>query len=87
MKATDFNYPDSPQSDLFQMLKEEQRNYLQPILRILKKHYQEELCIALLDYLETGIPEPPYTHEVAILFHFVIERAEIRPLDSNPIYF
>lgn len=25
MKATDFNYPDSPQADLFQMLKEEQR--------------------------------------------------------------
>ncbi len=87
MKATDFNYPDSPQSDLFQMLKEEQRNYLQPILRILKKHYQEELCIALLDYLVTGIPEPPYTHEIAILFHFVIERAKINPLVSQPFTF
>ena len=79
-----FSYPPSVQSDLFYLLKEEQRAYLQPILRVMKKAYQVELCVALLDFLQTGIPDPPYTHEVAVLFHFVIERAELHPLVSNP---
>ena len=47
-------YPPSIQSDLFAYLKEEQQVFIRPVLRMLKKRAQEELCCMLLDYLETG---------------------------------
>jgi len=86
METSNFTFPDSPQAQLFSLLKEEQREFLKPILRVVKHGYQSMLCTALLDYLQTGIPDPPYNHQMGILFHLIIERAEIRPL-SNPIIF
>ena len=47
-------YPPSIQSDLFAYLKEEQQVFIRPVLRMLKKRAQEELCCMLLDYMETG---------------------------------
>lgn len=47
-------FPKSVQSDLFNYLKSEQQDFVRPILRVLKKRAQEELCYSLLDYLESG---------------------------------
>ena len=49
-----FVYPPSIQGDLFNYLKPEQQEYIKPILRVMKKPAQEELCTSLLDYMETG---------------------------------
>lgn len=49
-----FQFPPSIQSDLFNYLKPEQQEYIKPILRVMKKPAQEELCTLLLDYMETG---------------------------------
>lgn len=53
------NYPWSFQMDLFEYLTPEQQMAVRPILRVLKKPAQVELCCALLDYLEQGIILPP----------------------------
>lgn len=52
-------YPWSFQMDLFEYLTPEQQMAVRPILRVLKKPAQVELCCALLDYLEQGIILPP----------------------------
>lgn len=44
----------SIQSALFNYLKPEQQEFIRPILRVLKKTAQEDLCTSLLDYMETG---------------------------------
>lgn len=49
-----FEWPQSIQMDLFNYLKPEQQEYIKPILRVLKKPAQEELCCTLLDYMESG---------------------------------
>lgn len=49
-----FEWPHSIQSDLFNYLKPEQQEFVKPILRVMKKPAQEELCTLLLDYMETG---------------------------------
>ena len=55
---------------------------MKPILRILKKPAQEELCVALIDYLETGIPEPPVTFNLGVIFMYIIHGCE--PKGSDP---
>ena len=75
-------FPPSPQSDLFNYLRPEQQEFLKPILRVLKKPAQEELCVALIDYLETGIPEPPVTFNLGVIFMYIIHGCE--PKGSNP---
>ena len=47
------------QSTLFDYLNEEQREKIRPILRVLKKPAQVDLCVSLLDYLEAGLVDPP----------------------------
>lgn len=49
-----FTFPHSIQVDLFNYLKPEQQEFIKPILRVMKKTAQEELCTSLLDYMETG---------------------------------
>lgn len=49
-------------------LKPEQEAFLRPILRILKKQYQVELCVALMDYMETGIADIPQNTTLGALF-------------------
>lgn len=51
---TNFQFPPSVQSDLFNYLKPEQQEFIKPILRVMKKPAQKELCTSLLDYMETG---------------------------------
>lgn len=68
---SDFKFPPSVQSDLFNYLKPEQQEFVRPVLRILKKGAQEELCIALLDYLETGNPEPPASVQLGAFFMYL----------------
>ena len=66
-KTTDkgaFQFPPSIQSDLFNYLKPAQQEYIKPILRVMKKPAQEELCISLLDYLENG--EVSITHNAVV---------------------
>ena len=75
-----FTFPPSIQSDLFNYLKPEQQEKLKPILRIIKRPYQEELCEALLDYLEGNgiqqIDEPVLDK----LQKRIIEECKLRPL-------
>ena len=47
-----FTFPPSVQSDLFNYLKPAQRKAIRPFLQIIKRPFQEELCISLMDYLE-----------------------------------
>jgi len=75
-------FPPSVQSDLFNYLKPVQQEFLKPILRLLKPRAQEELCVALIDYLETGIPEPPVTFNLGIIFMYIIHNDE--PKGSDP---
>ena len=77
-----FHFPPSVQSDLFNYLRPEQQEFLKPILRVLKKPAQEELCVALIDYLETGIPEPPVTFNLGVIFMYIIHGCE--PKGSDP---
>ena len=53
-KKDNFVYPQSVQSDLFGYLKPAQQEFVRPLLRVLKKPAQVELCCMLLDYMETG---------------------------------
>lgn len=53
-KKDNFVYPQSVQSDLFGYLKPAQQEFIRPLLRVLKKPAQVELCCMLLDYMETG---------------------------------
>ena len=79
---SEHQFPPSVQSELFAYLKPEQQEFLKPILRVLKKPAQEELCVALIDYLETGIPEPPVTFNLGVIFMYIIHGCE--PKGSDP---
>ena len=59
------------QSTLFDYLGKEQRKKIRPILRVLKKPAQEELAVALLDYLETGACDRPINFLLASVFAFL----------------
>ena len=68
-------FPKSVQSDLFNYLKPEQQDFVRPILRVLKKRAQEELCYSLLDYLESGDIIPPANFTLgALLLHHTCRR-------------
>ena len=75
-----FTFPPSAQSDLFNYLKPEQQATLKPILRIVKRPYQEELCEALLDYLEGNGNQPIGNPVLDKLQKRIIEVCELRPL-------
>ena len=75
-------WPNSPQADLWNYLKPEQKRVVRPILRRLKPPAQADLCVALLDYMETG--EQPQIDDVLIggLFGYLTSNY-IRPLVIN----
>ncbi len=76
-----FQFPPSIQGDLFNYLKPEQKEIIKPILRILKKPAQEELCCSLLDFMETGVVLPPADITLAAIFIYLTsDSAIIRPL-------
>ena len=79
---TDFVFPQSIQSDLFDYLKPEQQEILKPILRIIKRPYQEILCISLLDYLEGLGNQPIGIATLDCLMESIIEVCELHPLSA-----
>ena len=70
-KTTTFEWPQSIQMDLFNYLRPEQQEFIKPILRVLKKPAQEELCCSLLDYMESGEILPPEDFILGALFFYV----------------
>ena len=79
---TDFVFPPSIQGDLFNYLKPQQRDLLLPILRIIKRPYQEILCISLLDYLEGLGNQPIGIATLDCLMESIIEVCELHPLNA-----
>lgn len=79
---SDFVFPPSVQSDLFNYLKPEQQEILKPILRIIKRPYQEILCISLLDYLEGFGNQPIGIATLDCLMESIIEVCELHPLNA-----
>ena len=66
-----FSFPPSVQSDLFNYLKPEQQEFVKPILRVLKKPAQAELCCSLLDYLESVEVIAPQDFTLGALFFYI----------------
>ena len=63
------NYPPYVCDDLIKnYLRPEQEAFIRPILRVLKKPYQVELCTCIMDYMETGIPDIPENMTLGALF-------------------
>ena len=82
-KDATFTWSPSLQSDLFGYLKPQQREALRPYLRLIKRPYQEKLCVSLLDYLEGHGLEPltePILHRLQT---HIIEVCNIHPLTSR----
>lgn len=75
-------FPPSVQSDLFNYLKPEQQEFVKPILRVFKKSAQEELCSALLDYLETGEATHPADFTLGTMFMYLTRNG--MPEHDNP---
>ena len=83
MQEKTFSFPASVQSDLFAYLKPNQQEALKPYLRIVKRPYQEKLCISLLDYLEghglNNLTEPVLHH----LQSHIIEVCNLKPITTR----
>ena len=73
-------FPPSPQSDLFAYLKPEQQEMLRTILRLVKRPYQTELCMALLDYLEGFGIQPIANPMLHLMQYTIIEACHLVPL-------
>lgn len=82
-KKAPFSFPDSVQSDLFNYLKPHQKATLKPYLRLIKRPYQEKLCISLLDYLEGHELEPMEEPILRMLQNQIIDVCNLRPLTSR----
>ncbi len=70
-EAVDFRPFPTVQSQLFDYLRKEQQEYVRPVLRAFKKKMQVKLCVALLDYMETGKAEIPENVQVGAAFMFL----------------
>lgn len=77
---SDFVFPPSVQSELFAYLKPKQQNLLRPILRLIKRPYQVDLCMSLLDYLEGNGNLTTGNTLLDCLQQSIIEVCELRPL-------
>lgn len=82
-QPSSFEWAPSVQSDLFNYLKPHQQAALKPYLRLIKRPYQEKLCVSLLDYLEGHGLEPltePILHRLQT---HIIEVCNLHPLSLN----
>lgn len=70
-EAVDFRPFPTVQSQLFDYLRKEQQEFVRPVLRAFKKKMQVKLCVALLDYMETGKAEIPENVQVGAAFMFL----------------
>ena len=76
----EFKFPPSVQSDLFNYLSLAQQEILKPVLRIMKRPYQVQLCSSLLDYMEGNGLQHIDDPLLNILQHNIIEECEMHPL-------
>ena len=83
MEKTTFSFPTSVQVDLFNYLKPHQREAMKPYLRLIKRPYQEKLCISLLDYLEGNGLNPVSQPVLRSLQQQIIEECNLHPLTSG----
>ncbi len=83
MEKSSFTFPASVQSDLFNYLKPHQQAILKPYLRIVKRPYQEKLCISLVHFLEgdglNTLEEPV----LATLQEEIVQACNLHPLTSH----
>ena len=82
-KDATFTFPDSVQSDLFNYLKPAQRKAIRPFLQIIKRPWQEKICISLMDYLEGNGLNPISQPVLRFLQQQIIEECGIHPLTSS----
>lgn len=78
-----FTFAPSVQSDLFNYLKPHQRAALKPYLRLIKRDYQEKLCISLLDYLEGHGLDTFNEPVLCKLQEEIVEVCHLHPLTSR----
>ena len=78
-----WSYPPSVQVDLFNYLKPHQQAILKPYLRIVKRPYQEKLCISLLDYLEGHGLETFSEPILAMLQEEIVQACNLHPLTTR----
>ena len=83
MEKSTFTFAPSVQSDLFNYLKPQQRAALRPYLRLIKRPYQEKLCISLLDYLESNGLNSLSEPVLRMLQNQIIEDCGLHPLTSR----
>ena len=83
MEKETFTFPASVQSDLFNYLKPAQRKAIRPFLQIIKRPYQEKLCISLMDYLEGNGLNPISQPVLRFLQNQIIEECQLHPLTSR----
>ena len=83
MEKETFTFPASVQSDLFNYLKPAQRKAIRPFLQIIKRPYQEKLCISLMDYLEGNGLNPISQPILRFLQQQIIEECCLHPLTSS----
>lgn len=60
---------------LFDYLRPEQQEFIRPVLRAFKKKAQVQLCVALLDYMETGETLVPENIQVGAAFLYLTRYA------------
>ena len=82
-KDAKFTFAPSVQSDLFNYLKPAQRKAIRPFLQIIKRPYQEKLCISLMDYLEGNGLNPISQPVLRFLQNQIIEECGLHPLSLN----
>lgn len=73
----------SVQEDLFNYLKPEQQEFIKPVLKVLRRNAQKDLCYSLLEYLETGDILPPADITTGALFYYLTRAGGDLPDDSS----
>ena len=81
-KDATFTWSPSVQSDLFNYLKPAQRKAIRPFLQIIKRPWQEKICISLMDYLEGNGLNPISQPVLRFLQNQIIEECGIHPLTT-----
>lgn len=77
-------YPTSAQAALFNYLKPEQQEFVRPLLRVLKKPAQVQLCYMLLDYMETGEVEMGMDVVVGGMFTYITRFGMCEAAKADP---
>ena len=76
----DFIFPPSAQSDLFSLLNHDQQQAVRPILRLVKRPYQTQLCTSLIDYLEGNGQQELHEPVLNLMQQSIIEACHLKPL-------